>query len=87
MTPKKYWTPLHRARAVSYTLAVLRGDPARNEVLADLSQDDLLRTVEALAGMNAATLNQFTGDGAERVLTEQLKHIQTDMITETEDNE
>ena len=85
MTTETYFTPTHRTRALSYILATLRADEHRSEVLADLSEDDLLRTIEAIAGTAAATLQQHSGGRAAEVIQNMINRAQQEALTDDKD--
>lgn len=86
MSTTAYFTPAHRTRALSYILATLRADEHRSEVLADLSEDDLLRTIEAIAGTAAATLQQHTGGRAAEVIQNMINRAQQEALNDTKDS-
>lgn len=77
MNAPEYFTAGARRRAIAYSLAVSRGDAHAGEVLADLPEDELLRTVETLAVLHAASLQRLTGK-ADAVLTAWLQDLQND---------
>ncbi|GAB3183619.1 hypothetical protein GCM10027060_18860 [Nesterenkonia halophila] len=84
-TPKMYTAKI-RARATAYVLAVARNDEHRHEMLADLTQDELLHVFEGIALIGARTMREHTR-GAEVNTLERMLRLELQTMNNTDSSQ